>query len=95
MASEKNAIGNCKRCGFRFPLRKLLYEVQPNREELRVCKECFDPYNIRDDADAFNTDEDQSLDDPTFNADESSMFAWAPVGNVIAVSLQNKFQWLS
>ena len=95
MASEKNAIGHCQRCGFQYPLRKLSFEVQPNKEELRVCRDCLDPYNIRDDADAYQHDEEMSLDEPRFNQDASSMFAWGPVGNVIPVSLSNRYSWLS
>jgi len=42
-ASEKNAIGLCDRCGFRYPLRKLRKEMDNLvRQNLRVCPECWD-----------------------------------------------------
>lgn len=94
MASEKNALGHCERCGWRYPLAQLLYEVQPDKEDLRVCPECFDPYNVRSDPEAYNVDEDTSLDDPTFDVDRVSMFSWAPVGNVEPLRAYVLYTWL-
>lgn len=42
-ASEKNAIGNCDRCGFRYMLRELRKERHDAHDRpLRVCPECWD-----------------------------------------------------
>ena len=95
MASEKNAIGHCRRCGFEYPLRKLRTESQPNKEDIRVCRSCFDPYNVRDDADQYtNKVEDMSIERPEFVSQFSSMFAWEPVGNLPPVVVSTKYFWL-
>lgn len=96
MASAKNAIGHCERCGFQYPLTKLYAEAQPNKEPLYVCKTCLDPYNVRSDPEQFIGEaEDMSVDDPIFNEDKSSMWAWGPVGNVFPVVSSCKYRWLS
>lgn len=93
MASEKNAIGHCERCGWQYPLVKLLYEVQPNKEPIRVCKSCLDPWNVRDDPDAFDVEEDTSLEDPVFDENISSMWAWSPVGNLAPLRVLTRYVW--
>jgi NAD-dependent SIR2 family protein deacetylase len=93
MASEKNAISHCERCGWQYPLAKLTYENQPNKEPLRVCRSCYDPWNTRDDPDAFDVEEDTSLEDPVFDENFSSMWAWAPVGNVPVMTITTRYVW--
>lgn len=93
MASEKNAIGHCERCGFQYPLAKLSYETQPDKEPLRVCRTCFDPWNPRSDPDAFDVEEDFSLEDPVFDENFSSMWSWPTAGNLPPVSVLTRYVW--
>ena len=95
MASEKNPLGHCWRCGFQYPLRKLIYEHQPNKEPIRVCKSCFDPLNVRNDPEQWLAkEEDTSLDDAKFQENFSSMFSWDSVGNLPPVIVSTSYFWL-
>ena len=43
-ASNRNAIAQCDRCGFRFKLRELRNLIVKERDtNLKVCHECWDP----------------------------------------------------
>jgi len=43
-SSGKFAISQCDRCGFRFKLKRLKYEVVKTKlYQLKVCPECWDP----------------------------------------------------
>lgn len=77
-----------------MPLAKLRYEVQPDRESLRVCSDCFDPYNVRGDPSVIQTDEDTSLEDPIYDVETPTLFAWGPVGNVSPLRMDVLYFWL-
>ena len=43
-ASGKHSIAQCDRCGFRFKLKQLKFEVIKTKlYQLKVCPECWDP----------------------------------------------------
>jgi hypothetical protein len=43
-AAGKRAVAICDRCGFRFPLRKLVKQMTKQRDTgLLVCSSCLDP----------------------------------------------------
>ena len=65
MATEDNAYGFCARCGFRYPLEELKYEVKNyKRTNTRVCPDCFDVQNPQDLSNLFKGSDDESLRDP-------------------------------
>lgn len=64
-ASEKNAIGNCDRCGFRYPLKKLRKETTHDMlQNLRVCPECFDEDQPQNRLSEKDLSDAQALKDP-------------------------------
>lgn len=64
-ASGKNANGFCDRCGQRFRLEELNYEVVNKvRTGFRVCEVCFDQDHPQLRVGEIKTDDPQSLRDP-------------------------------
>jgi len=48
-ASNKRALGICDRCGFQYKLKELKSEVvKHTKNNLLVCKDCFDPPHPQD-----------------------------------------------
>lgn len=64
-ASTKNAIGNCDRCGFEYPLRDLRKEKN-NRviQNLRVCPQCWDGDHPQNRLGQLDFSDNQALKDP-------------------------------
>lgn len=61
---KKQPHGFCDRCGFRYDLNELRYELSPQgRPTYRVCSTCFDPIHPQDVPFVF-VPERESLDDP-------------------------------
>ncbi len=79
------AFGFCDRCGFRYDLNGLKYEVEDKRRNgLRVCDQCLDvdhPQNWL--GDIFFSDPEALFDPrPDIVEDESrKLFAFKPVGH--------------
>lgn len=84
-ASSAHAWGLCDRCGFRYKLSQLQYEVYDRRPNgLRVCAECLDDDNPQLWLGEVIVDDPQSLQDPRPDIDKqpsTTYFGWAPVGS--------------
>lgn len=64
-ASGKNAISECDRCDFRYPLKVLRREVIKGRNyELLVCPTCWDPDQPQLHLGEFPVDDPQGLRNP-------------------------------
>lgn len=64
-ASGKNAVGFCDRCGQRYKLEQLAYEItNKTRTNFRVCPECFDKDHPQLQVGLVKADDPQSLRDP-------------------------------
>jgi len=64
-ASGKNAIAECDRCDFRYPLKVLRREVIKGKNyELLVCPTCFDPDQPQLHLGEFPVDDPQGLRNP-------------------------------
>ena len=64
-ASGKNAIAECDRCDFRYPLKVLRREVIKGRNyELLVCPTCWDPDQPQLHLGEFPVDDPQGLRNP-------------------------------
>lgn len=64
-ASEDRAVGFCDRCGQRYKLSTLAYEVVNKvRTGMRVCTSCFDTDHPQLQTGLVRTDDPQSLRDP-------------------------------
>lgn len=90
-AAGRHAIGFCDRCGFRFPLSALKWEMQDkHRNGLRVCGECLDPDHPQLQLGRFRIFDPQTLDSPRpDNAQiaSQSLFGWNPVGDNISLEM--------
>ena len=64
-ASGKNAISECDRCDFRFPLKMLRREVIKGKNfDLLVCPSCWDPDHPQLHLGEFPVDDPQGLRNP-------------------------------
>jgi len=84
-AAGKHAFGFCDRCGFRYPLAHLVWEMEDKRRNgLRVCKDtCLDPDHPQLQLGRFKIFDPQTLDSPRpdlAKLDSQSLFGWNPVG---------------
>jgi len=84
-AAGKHAFGFCDRCGFRFPLAHLVWEMEDNRRNgLRVCKDaCLDPDHPQLQLNRARIFDPQTLDNPRpdlAKLDSQTLFGWDPVG---------------
>ena len=85
-AAGKHAFGFCDRCGFRYDLAELKWEMEDKRRNgLRVCGSCLNPDHPQLQLGRFRIFDPQTLDNPRpdLNIVESqSLFGWEPVGNI-------------
>jgi hypothetical protein len=84
-AAGKHAFGFCDRCGFRFALNELVWEMEDKRRTgLRVCKDtCVDPDHPQLQLGRFRIFDPQTLDNPRpdlSKAESQSLFGFNPVG---------------
>ena len=84
-AAGKHAFGFCDRCGFRYPLAHLVWEMEDNRRNgLRVCKDaCLDPDHPQLQLGRIRIFDPQTLDSPRpdlAKVASQSLFGWDPVG---------------
>jgi hypothetical protein len=90
-ASGAHAFGFCDRCGFRFGLAELLWEISDKkRNGLRVCEPCLDPDHPQLQLGRVKVNDPQTLRDPrpdNSRIDSTSFFGWRPVGDNIALGL--------
>ena len=64
-ASNRNAIGQCDRCGFRFKLRELRELIVKEREtNLLMCSECWDPDHPQLKLGMYPVDDPQAIRNP-------------------------------
>lgn len=84
-AKGAHAFGFCDRCGFRYPLADLKYEMENQRRNgLRVCMDCKDVDHPQLRLGTFKVHDPQALRDPrpdTGEARSRSFFGWRPVGH--------------
>lgn len=89
-ARGSKAWGLCDRCGFRYLLNQLRYEIEDRRKNgLRVCDGCLDVDHPQLRLGEIIVTDPQSLFDPRPDLNErvsASLFGWRPVGH----SLTNK-----
>jgi hypothetical protein len=64
-ASNRNALAQCDRCGFRFKLRELrsLY-VKERDTNVKVCHECWDPDHPQLKLGMYPVDDPQAIRNP-------------------------------
>lgn len=90
-ASGKHAFGFCDRCGFRYPLAELKFEIEDNtRNGLRVCGDCKDPDHPQLQLGRFRIFDPQTLNQPRPDlglSSTNSLFGWNPVGDNITLEL--------
>jgi len=90
-AGGKHAFGFCDRCGFRYPLNELLWEMEDKRRNgLRVCAPCHDPDHPQSQLGRFRVYDPQTLRDPRADLSKvqsQSLFGWNPVGDNISFEL--------
>tara|TARA_R110000764_G_scaffold52333_1_gene114147 strand:- start:3281 stop:3607 length:327 start_codon:yes stop_codon:yes gene_type:complete len=83
-AGGKHAFGFCDRCGFRYDLAKLNYEVEDKRRNgLRVCSSCLNPDQPQLQLGRFRVYDPQTLRDPRpdlSQLESQSLFGFNPVG---------------
>ena len=64
-SSGKFAISQCDRCGFRFKLKQLKFEVIKTKlYQLKVCPECWDPDQPQLQLGMFPVDDPQAVRQP-------------------------------
>ena len=64
-SSGKFAISQCDRCGFRFKLKQLKFEVIKTKlYQLKVCPECWDPDQPQLQLGMYPVDDPQGLRNP-------------------------------
>jgi hypothetical protein len=64
-ASGKFSIADCDRCGQRFKLKQLRFEVVKTKlYQLKVCPECWDPYHPQLQLDMYPIDDPQGVRQP-------------------------------
>jgi hypothetical protein len=64
-ASGKNAIAQCDRCNFRFPLKELTtITVKTKNVNLLVCNECWDPDHPQLQLGMYPVDDPQAVRNP-------------------------------
>ena len=64
-ASGKYSISQCDRCGFRFKLKQLKFEVIKTKlYQLKVCPECWDPDQPQLQLGMYPVDDPQALRNP-------------------------------
>lgn len=64
-ASEKRAIGDCDRCGFTFPLKKLKFLIiRMKHVPLRVCPACWEKDHPQYKQGTFKIVDPQALKNP-------------------------------
>jgi hypothetical protein len=84
-AAGKHAFGFCDRCGFRYDLNSLKYEVVDERRNgYRVCDSCLNPDHPQLQLGEFRIYDPQSLLDPRPDQGEEAStgtFGWNPVGD--------------
>lgn len=64
-ASGKKSIAECDRCGFRFKLKQLKYEVVKTKlYQLKVCPECWSPDHPQLQLGMYPVDDPQAVRQP-------------------------------
>lgn len=85
-ASSAHAWGLCDRCGFRYKLSALQYEVYDMRPNgLRTCPDCTDIDQPQLQLGMVKVDDPQSLYDPRPDIDRqtsTTYFGWMPCGGL-------------
>jgi hypothetical protein len=93
-AQGKRAYGFCDRCGFRYDLPELKYEIWDRfRRNLRVCPSCWDPDHPQLRLGDHPFSDPQTLRDPrpdNAKAGSQQLFSWKPVGNTINMQTSAK-----
>tara|TARA_R110000824_G_scaffold36774_6_gene113849 strand:+ start:2479 stop:2799 length:321 start_codon:yes stop_codon:yes gene_type:complete len=84
-AAGKHAFGFCDRCGFRYPLSELVWEMEDKRRNgLRVCMDaCLTPDHPQLQLGRTRIFDPQTLRDPRpdlAKVDSQSLFGFNPVG---------------
>jgi len=84
-AKGSEAFGFCDRCGFRYPLADLKYQMENQRPNgLRVCMECKDQDHPQLRLGTFKIHDPIALRDPrpdNAEAESRKFFGWGPVGH--------------
>ncbi len=87
------AWGLCDRCGFKYLLHDLVYEVEDQRlNGLRVCHVCRDEDHPQLQLGEIVIADPQSLYDPRPDLNEAASteyFGWRPVGNPITHTIKS------
>ena len=91
-AAGKHAFGFCDRCGFRYPLSALVWEMEDKRRNgLRVCKDvCVDPDHPQLQLGRFRIFDPHTLDNPRPDLEKTesqSLFGWSPVGDAVSMKM--------
>tara|TARA_R110000744_G_scaffold10836_1_gene33425 strand:- start:1773 stop:2090 length:318 start_codon:yes stop_codon:yes gene_type:complete len=90
-STEKNAFGFCDRCGFRFDMKALKWEMEDKKKNgLRVCGKCNDQDHPQLQLGRFRINDPQGLQHPRPDRsldDSRSFFGWKPVGDPVSLEL--------
>jgi hypothetical protein len=93
-AKGKYAFGFCDRCGFRYDLGDLKFEVRKGRNvNLKVCNECWDPDQPQLWLGTFPVNDPQALRDPRPDIAQTqsrALFGWIPVDSIIDAAEGNE-----
>lgn len=93
-ARGKYAFGFCDRCGFRYDLGELKFQIVKGRNiNLRVCGECYDEDHPQLWLGTFPINDPQALKDPRpdIAQDQSrALFGWIPDMLIISASPGNQ-----
>lgn len=93
-AKGKYAFGFCDRCGFRYDLGDLKFQVYKGRNvNLKVCSECWDPDQPQLWLGTFPVNDPQALRDPRPDIAQTqsrALFGWIPVDSIIDAAEGNE-----